>query len=176
MVGHSSRRVILKPGRQIRADHNAKRSCRRRSGVEDIPAPDLASTRVSHGRVGGMTTTLCPSLPQTACGPIKHKDACGKVATSQVASFPEAALLLARLSIPSGTHHSNDSEIGTRCATKLVAGALPPSAPVGDRLRAPLIITQDASRQGRAVWPRPEKTIEHFMPHKLCLCFKATFN
>jgi len=56
-----------------------------------------------------------------AARPIKHQDACGMVAKvpplhSMVASFPEAALLLARLCMPFGSTGQR-LRIGTRYAT-----------------------------------------------------------
>jgi len=80
----------------LTTERNEAAGCTAVSGK--IPAVDLtaASNRVSHARGmlllaplvlvlllphrSGMTTTLCPSLPHPAVGPIKHKVACGKVA------------------------------------------------------------------------------------------------
>lgn len=141
-LGHSS----ITSGRQMGADHRAKRHCRLHSGVKENPSsrsdapiePCVAWARdvaacplvlvLLQPHRSGMTTTLCPSLPHPAVGPIKHKVACGKVAKchlpTDAASFPETPLLLRACACPLWTHHSNDSEIGTRCATQLVAGAL----------------------------------------------------
>lgn len=149
-LGHSSisakQTAIRSVGGKWALTTRAKRCCSLHSGVKENPssrsdastepcvawAKDVAACPLVlvllQPHRSGMTTTLCPSLPHPAVGPIKHKVACGKVAKwplpIDAASFPETPLLLRACACPLWTHHSNDSEIGTRCATQLVAGAL----------------------------------------------------